>query len=110
MREFMMNVSDVLFSLRKIKEGSDVSSAKHTAEININGKSFPCILRSKNYGSFKKMEEGIEGNLVIGCYKQTKTKYTENGYVVLCITATSTQIWIYIKKDILLRFYEALLG
>jgi hypothetical protein len=109
MRVIQITADDVSFVMKKLHKGSDVSDAKHTAEIIINGVALPCILRSKVYGNFKKMAEGVRGNIAVGSFQEYRSKYTKKGYVVFLINMPSFQIYIYLKKTLLSQFFDAIL-
>lgn len=108
-RETIIEVREVSFALRNLVKGNEVSSAKHKGEMEVNGQIFNCILRNKNWGRFASLSAGVKEGIVVAFCEQPKTKYTKSGYVVLLLTLHSAQLWIYISRNDLPRFYNAIL-
>lgn len=108
-RKAIVQVEDVCIVLKNVVKGSAVSSAKHSAKLIINGNNFKCILREKRYVDLDRLYIGISDRVIVSFFKQVKTKYTEKGYVVLLLTLTQDQFWVYIKREDLGRFFNSIL-
>ncbi len=105
----MIRVGEVSLSLRNLVKGGSPIGAKCTAEIEINGHVLNCILKEKVRGRFASLEKGIKEPMSVIFEKQRETKYTKNGYEVFLLTLDYSQLWIYIKREDVPDFYNAIL-
>lgn len=114
MRQMLFKVEDdISFCVRNLKSGNEVSTAKFSGQLEINGRIFPFILQSRSFGWLKDMKVGFMARITILALKQEVTKYSKEGYILLQINLSppknpDIQMGIYIKDVYMQGFLAAI--
>lgn len=99
---------DVSIKFQNLTKGNDLTKTMKSGEMVVCGKVFPFVLQKLNHGNLQRDADGNVIRVAISCFEQSKTLFTKNGYVSLLLTFGNTQVYIYLKRDLVGDFFSSI--